>query len=141
VNIPALLSQLEEHEGFRSSAYTDSEGWLTIGIGRLIDSRKGGGISKAEARVLLLNDVERATAQVRDALPWWADLDDVRQNVLVEMAFQLGIAGLLGFKNTLARVKAGRWEDAAFGMLHSKWARQTPKRAVKLARQMREGRA
>jgi lysozyme len=141
VNIPALLSQLEEHEGFRSSAYADSEGWLTIGIGRLIDHRKGGGISKAEARVLLLNDVERVTAQVRDALPWWADLDDVRQNVLVEMGFQLGVPGLLKFKNTLRAVEAGDWHDASAGMLASKWARQTPKRAEKLARQMREGRA
>jgi lysozyme len=140
VNIPALLSQLEEHEGFRSSAYADSEGWLTIGIGRLIDARKGGGITREEARYLLGNDVTRIVAQLGTALPWWLELDDVRQNVLVEMGFQLGVPGLLKFKNTLRAVEAGDWHDAAAGMLASKWAKQTPKRAEKLARQMREGR-
>jgi lysozyme len=141
VNIPALLSQLEEHEGFRSSAYTDSEGWLTIGIGRQIDKRKGGGITREEARMLLSNDVARVKREILAALPWWADLDDVRQRVLVEMGFQLGVPGLLKFKNTLRAVEAGDWHDASAGMLASKWARQTPKRAEKLARQMREGRA
>jgi lysozyme len=141
VNIPALLSQLEEHEGFRSSAYTDSEGWLTLGYGRLIDKRRGGGISRAEARVLLINDVDRVVNQLVAALPWWSELDDVRQNVLIEMGFQLGVPGLLKFKNTLRAVEAGDWHDAAAGMLASKWSKQTPKRAEKLARQMREGKA
>jgi lysozyme len=140
MNIPALLSQLEEHEGFRSSAYTDSEGWLTIGVGRLIDKRKGGGISKAEARVLLINDVDRVVNQLVAALPWWSELDDVRQNVLIEMGFQLGVPGLLKFKNTLRAVEAGVWHVASSGMLASKWAKQTPKRAEKLAQQMLSGR-
>ncbi len=137
MNIPALLSQLEEHEGFRSSAYQDSEGWLTIGIGRLIDKRKGGGISKAEALILLENDVKRFTAQLDQKLPWWRSLSDVRQRVLVDMAFNLGVPGLLGFKNTLRAIHEGRFEDAAAGMLASKWATQVGARAHRLARMMR----
>lgn len=139
MNVTALLSQLEEHEGFRSSAYVDSEGFWTIGVGRLIDARRGGGISKAEALFLLQNDVEKVETQLDAHVPWWRRLDDVRQRVLADMAFNLGINGLLGFKNTLASVEAGRYASAADGMLESKWASQVGRRAHRLARMMRTG--
>ena len=137
MNIPALLAQLEEHEGFRSSAYLDSEGYTTIGIGRLIDKRKGGGISKAEALFLLENDVARFMKELDQKLPWWRGLSDIRQRVLVDLSFNLGVPGLLGFKNTLRAIHEGRFEDAAAGMLASKWASQVGARAHRLARMMR----
>jgi lysozyme len=134
-----LLAQLEEHEGFRSSAYSDSEGWLTIGIGRLIDSRKGGGITKGEALYLLENDVRKVTAQLDEHLPWWSRLDEVRQRVIADMGFNLGITGLLTFKNTLRLIQEQKYELAADAMLASRWATQVGRRAIRLSEMMRTG--
>lgn len=126
-------------EGYRRTAYTDSLGYLTIGIGRCIDARKGGGISPKEAFFLLEQDVDTKSAELDARLPWWRTLDPVRQAVLVSMAFQLGTAGLLGFVNTLEKVRTGDYASAAMGMLGSRWAQQVPLRAHRLAEAMRTG--
>jgi lysozyme len=139
LNIPALLAQIERHEGYRRGAYQDSLGYWTIGIGRLIDGRKGGGITKDEARALLFNDITEKMRDLDRAIPWWSKLDDVRARVIVDMAFNLGIAGLLGFKDTLRAIHERRWDDAALGMLESKWATQVGSRAIRLAYMMRTG--
>lgn len=134
-----LTAQLRQEEGAVPHAYQDHLGYWTIGVGRLIDRRKGGGLSPEEIDYLLANDIERKTREVFTALPWAHYLDEPRQAVLIGMAFQMGTAGLLGFKNTLAHVKAGRYTQAATGMLASKWAEQTPGRAARMARQMETG--
>ncbi len=149
MNWDTLSAQLIAHEGLRLRAYRDHLGYWTIGVGHLIDPLKGGDtryrlspetkIDKGEALGLLHDDVLKVVKQLDNQLPWWSKLDDVRQNVLVEMGFQLGISGLLNFKNTLRSIKDGRWDDASTGMLNSKWASQTPNRAKTLARQMRTG--
>lgn len=136
----ALRQQLLRDEGEVLHAYEDSLGFLTIGVGRLIDSRKGGGITHAEAMHLLDNDISRKVAEVRTALPWLPELDAPRQGVLFNMAFQLGTQGLLKFKRTLELVRGERWDEAARAMLQSKWATQTPARARRLANQMQFGR-
>jgi len=134
-----IEEQLRLDEGEKLSAYQDRLGFWTIGIGRLIDARKGGGITKEESSYLFQNDLKRKRDEVRRALPWFDKLDEVRQGVLLNMAFQMGTQGLLGFKNTLAMVEAGDYEAASRGMLNSLWARQTPNRAQRLARQMAIG--
>lgn len=134
-----LRTQLRRDEGEKLYAYKDHLGYYTIGIGRLIDKAKGGGITQAESAYLFENDVARIQADLDRRLPWWRELDQARQGVLLNMAFQMGVDGLLGFKNTLAMVKAGNYSDAAKGMLQSLWARQTPERALRLSNQMKEG--
>lgn len=134
-----LIKQLRRDEGEVLYAYQDSLSYITIGVGRLVDKRKGGGITPEESAYLLNNDIDRKTAEVFKALPWAAKLDDARRAVLVNMAFQLGTAGLLGFKNTLAMVQRGDYAGAAAGMLQSKWSQQTPERAKRLSEQMRLG--
>lgn len=134
-----LATQLEREEGRERSAYTDSLGYLTIGIGRLIDKRKGGGLSADEIDYLLANDIKAKTAEVTKALPWLASLNEPRQAALIGMAFQMGTAGLLTFKNTLAAVRDEHWSLAATLMLQSKWAKQTPERASRMARQIETG--
>lgn len=135
----ALLAELRRDEGVVPHAYQDHLGYWTIGVGRLIDKRKGGRLSDEEIDYLLANDIARFKAGLDEHLPWWRGLDPVRQRVLVNMAFNLGINGLLGFKNTLAAVKAKRWIDASRGMLASKWADQVGLRAHRLAKMMRTG--
>lgn len=140
-----LLAELRRDEGVVPHAYNDSLGFLTIGVGRLIDQRKGGGLSPDEVDYLLANDVKRSMADLDKYLPWWRNLTEPRQRVLVNMCFNLGIgsstlgSGLLGFKNTLAMIQVGDYEGAAKGMLQSKWARQVGNRAMRLSAMMREG--
>jgi lysozyme len=140
-----LIAELRRDEGVVTHEYKDSLGYSTIGVGRLIDKRKGGGLSDDEIDYLLANDIKRATADLDRYLPWWRKLSPVRQRVMINMTFNLGIGsapkgtGLLGFKNTLAMIEAGRYDAAAAGMLNSKWAKQVGARADRLAKMMREG--
>ena len=134
-----LITQLRREEGVSRHAYQDHLGYWTIGVGRLIDARKGGGLSDQEVDYLLRNDVSRFNAEVMAALPWVKELNEARQAVLIGMAFQMGTAGLLQFRNTLNAVRDNRWFDAAEGMLASRWAQQTPGRASRMAKQMETG--
>lgn len=131
--------QLIRDEGVVLHVYKDSLGYLTLGVGRLVDERKGGGITKAEAMYLLKNDIESRKTLLLTTLPWTASLDPVRFGVLLNMSFQMGVEGLLGFRNTLSMVRLGNYFQASLGMLNSLWAKQTPERAKRLADQMRTG--
>ena len=117
-----IKEQLVRHEGLRLKPYRCTAGRLTIGIGRNLDDC---GISQSEAYVMLINDIMNCEKQLQSKIPdIYNGLDEVRKSVLLNMCFNLGINGLLGFKNTLAFVKAGDWERAANNMLVSKWAKQ-----------------
>jgi lysozyme len=134
-----LEEQLRRDEGEKLSAYQDHLGFWTIGIGRLIDSRRGGGISTDESTMLLRNDIARIRVELLQRLPWFVHLDPVRQGVLMNMAFQMGINGVMAFQQMLGKVQTGDYAVAADKMLQSKWATQTPERAKRLAIQMRDG--
>jgi lysozyme len=134
-----LKSQLLREEGAESCAYQDSLGYWTIGVGRLIDSRKGGGLSNEEIDYLLDNDIKAKTREVLLALPWMEKLNDARQAVLIGMAFQMGMKGLLQFKRALGSIEDGHYNKAAAEMMDSAWARQTFGRAARMAQQMETG--
>lgn len=134
-----LRAQLEDFEGRRRSAYPDSLGYMTIGVGRLIDARRNGGLSEEEIDYLLTNDINRVTEQLNSTLPWFKNLNEPRQAVLIGMAFQMGVAGLMEFQRTLASIRDEHWELAASQMLDSRWAKQTAMRASRLARQIATG--
>ena len=136
VNITRLL---RGEEGEVLTEYKDHLGYSTIGVGRLIDARKGGGITAEESAYLLNNDIQKKLSELERKLPWIKELDEARRGVLLSMAFQMGTEGLLGFKNTLEMVRTGRYTDAAKGMLNSLWAKQTPQRAKRHSEQMRTG--
>ena len=132
-----IKEQLVKHEGLRLKPYRCTAGKLTIGVGRNLDDC---GISQTEAYVLLENDIQNCEKQILDEIPEiYNGLDEVRKSVLLNMCFNLGINGLLGFKNTLAFVKAGDWERAANNMLVSRWAKQVGRRAIELSELMRKG--
>jgi len=132
-----LTAQLRRDEGEKLHAYKDSLGFLTIGVGRLIDERKGGGISRAESAMLLANDIDQTMRELLRREPWIGTLSLPRQGVLINMAFQMGVDGLLKFKNTLKMIEQGEYAKGAEAMLQSLWAQQTPNRAYRLSRQMR----
>lgn len=135
-----LARQLEGDEGKRRTVYRDSLNLWTIGVGRLVDpSKPGAGLRDDEIRYLLQNDIDDRIEALTRSLPWFQNLDDARRGALVAMAFQLGVDGLLMFKNTLALVQQGKYAEAADAMLQSRWAEQTPARAKRLATQMRSG--
>lgn len=131
-----VRTQLTIDEGYRGKPYRDTVGKLTIGIGRNLDDV---GITRAEADYLLGNDIATAEAGLLNAYPWVAGLDGVRQQVLVNMALNMGMATLSTFKATLAAVEAGDWSGAAAGMRASKWAGQVGARAQRLAKMMETG--
>jgi len=132
-----IKDQLVRHEGLRLKPYRCTAGKLTIGIGRNLDDC---GISQTEAYVLLENDIQNCEKQLLDEIPEiYNSLDEVRKSVLLNMCFNMGIKGLLSFKNTLAFIAAGDWERAANGMLASKWAKQVGRRAIELSELMRKG--
>ena len=131
-----LKSALMRDEGLRLKPYTDSTGHLTIGFGRNLSQV---GISLAEAEDLLDHDIARASADVQAALPWTVGLDEARRGMLINMAFNLGIGGLLGFQKMLVAVQAGDWPTAALEALNSEWAQQVGPRAYRLSRQIETG--
>jgi lysozyme len=131
-----LRQQLIEHEGERLHVYRCTSGVLTIGVGRNLEST---GISTAESRLLLDNDITRCVNECVARFPWFPDLDPTRQRVIVDMCFQLGIGGLSHFRTTLKYVESKQYGLAADAMLQSKWAQQTPTRAARLSRWMRTG--
>lgn len=134
-----LIEQLRRDEGEVLTAYPDHLGYLTIGVGRMIDRRKGGCISKDESAYLLNNDIAARDSGLRSRLSWYGQLDEVRQAALLNMAFQIGVDGLLGFVRMLACVRDGRFAEAETHALQSKWATQTPARAKRVARQLASG--
>lgn len=135
----ALLNSIKQHEGFVPYAYQDSRGYWTIGYGTLIDKR-GGGITEEEGQYLLNNQLNAKLEELDTEIPWWRLLDDPRQNVIAEMAYQMGVEGLLGFQKMLMYLKAKQYENAAAEGLDSEWARtQSPARAKELMQIMATG--
>lgn len=146
---PNLEADLIRDEGKRSKAYKDSRGIFTIGIGHNIQADPtlladlghliDPGISDERINALFMHDLAEVTHELDLHLPWWRQLDDIRQDVLANMTFNMGIATLLEFTNTLAAIRRGDFEDAARRMLQSRWASQVHSRATRLAEQMRTG--
>jgi lysozyme len=134
VNKAVLAQQLIIDEGVKLKPYRCTAGKLTIGVGRNLDDV---GITDAEAFGLLDNDINRVLGQCRSHLPWFNDAPEEVQQVLANMAFNLGIVGLLQFKTTLGLLQVAKYEDAAAAMLDSKWAKQVGARAERLAARIR----
>lgn len=153
MDMTLLKSELVRDEGLRLSAYKDTVGCLTIGVGRNLDGNplsrdelslvghncRTKPITEEQAMCLLENDVARVMLQLDKALSWWVTLDEVRRRVLINMAFNMGIKKLLGFKRFLMTLNNASYAEAATEMLDSKWAEQVGKRADRLSIMMRTG--
>ena len=139
-----LISELRIDEGVRYSPYLDTVGIKTVGVGHNLKARPipedwQYPLSDEQVNGLLTGDLLIVFSGLDAHLGWWRTLSYARQRVLANMAFNLGINGLLGFKNTLQRIKDGDYDGAASGMMLSKWASQVGARAKRLANLMKEG--
>lgn len=123
----ALHEQLVAHEGIRLRPYRDAVGKITIGVGRNLTDC---GISTEEAFALLDHDIDATADGLVKAMPWTANLDAPRLRVLLDIGFNAGIDGLLGFHKLLAAVQKGDYPTAAAEIVNSKLA---PNRAKRLA--------
>lgn len=138
-----LALDLIRDEGERMKMYKDSRGFATIGVGHNLDAKP---ISQKAVRVILDDDITDAEMALDKACPWWRLLDEVRQRVLCNMCFNMGIGTLLTFKRTLAAIEAHQFDLAAEFMMESLWSRQVGDgpggkldRAERLATMMRTG--
>ncbi len=132
----ALKQRVLRHEGLRLKVYTCPRGKLTIGIGRNLEEN---GITRAEAFYLLENDLKRAECDCQNAFQWFEKLDIVRRGIVIEMVFNLGFQGFLGFKRLIKALTIQDYEGAAREMTNSHWAVQVGHRARKLAQMMQSG--
>jgi lysozyme len=157
VNRDRMVTQLLLHEGLRLKPYRDTEGLLTVGVGYCIDRRGilpleqiigrkfDGKLTREEAVKVLAADIDRFEAATLKAFPHYARLDEVRQRVCLDMAYNMGY-GALCFKKTIAFVMKGEHLKAGDEMMKSKWADQVGDgwggqldRAERLANMMKSG--
>lgn len=119
MNIDKILDDMALKEGFSSKPYYCPAGKLTIGFGTNLDD----GITKQQAKLLAQNDILNIKLELEDNLIFFNDLDEVRQSVLVRMAYNMGVPKLLKFKQTLKFIENKEFEKASIEMLDSKWHR------------------
>ncbi len=136
MNKQRLKAILIRHEGLSLKPYRDTRGNLTIGVGRNLEDK---GITEGEALFMLENDIRIVEEELNEKIPWWGELDPVRQEILANMAFNLGVPKLMKFKRFLRALKEGNYAQAADEMLDSLWAQQVGRRAKELALAMRNG--
>lgn len=136
MNLQRLAKQLEVDEGKRSRMYLDTVGKWTAGVGRNLSDRA---FSEDEIQLMLANDIALATKDARQLIPGFDNLDDVRQEVLTNMSFNMGYAKLAGFKRFLAAVNGSEFAEASLEMLDSRWANQVGARSLRLSKAMRIG--
>lgn len=152
-----FLDKLIEHEGLVLTVYQDTLGIDTIGIGRNLKDRGISkeeldyldipnmeviyehGISEADARYLALNDIAIVENELCRVHPCVEELDGVRQLILMDMAFNMGVPRLCKFKKMWNAIHEQNFEAASLEMMDSKWARQVGKRAKKLSDAMKKG--
>lgn len=132
-----LEERVLRHEGLRSLPYRDTLGNYTIGVGHLITEDQAqelaSGIDHAKIMEWLEQDLDNASAQLVHYLPWVVHLSKIRQEIFIEMIFQLGITGFLGFHSMLSCAKEGDIDGVVSSMKHSLWHTQTPNRCEELA--------
>lgn len=139
---------IRRDEGFRASVYDDStgqpitkgtvvQGYATIGFGFCIDAFKGSPLPEEVAEFWLAHLLEGIETELAERWPpFKAQPEDIR-DALLNMAYNLGVSGLLGFRLMLDALERGDRETAAVNALDSTWAQQVGDRARRIANQIR----
>ena len=145
----SLIENIKAHEGYRREIYKDSLGKPTVGYGFLVaalssdELKLNGGkaepMSREVAEKILNLKVAKLQKRVLECLPWLSSKPQSIQDTILEMAYQLGIAGLLGFRHTLGCIEAGNYAQAARNLRASLLYRQTSRRVEDYIRGLRDG--
>ena len=131
MNLDKVIESLKQEEGFRGMPYEDTLGIPTIGYGTKLP------LSEEEAELLLKHRLDKKILELNEKEPFFLELPQKAQEVIANMAYQLGVGGVLKFKKMWMALKNGDYQKAADEMLDSKWAKQTPNRAKRLSKIMR----
>tara|TARA_S200002703_G_scaffold95143_1_gene82165 strand:- start:64 stop:489 length:426 start_codon:yes stop_codon:yes gene_type:complete len=134
-----LIEQLKIHEGVRTHAYFCSEDKITVGVGRNVDANGGLGLSEDEIDYLLSNDIKRCRDELELNFDWFKELDEVRQDAMINLCFNLGITSLRKFSKAIAAMSAQDYDTAAMEFLDSRWANQVGTRALDVTDMIRTG--
>jgi GH24 family phage-related lysozyme (muramidase) len=139
-----LIEMLKRHEGEvvtngRHLIYKCSKGHWTIGIGRNVDINGGLGLSEKEVDFLLEQDIERVIKELSIEFGWFADLDDVRRDAMIDISFNLGATRLRKFVLALDAMERADYQTASKEFLDSDWSRQVKGRSIELASMIATG--
>lgn len=130
MNHERLTKHLIRDESEELRLYQCQTGHNTIGIGRNLDAN---GISEEESRLMLKNDIKAHEYELR-AFSWFENLSDIRQEVLLNLHFNIGHVSFLGFRRMIWAIENGNYNDAGDEMMDSKWFRQVGVRAERLVK-------
>jgi lysozyme len=136
MDLNKLKQSIKKHEQLRLKSYICPAGKLTIGYGRNLEDN---GITLQEAEKMLETDLLNIKLELVDKINFFYKLDDIRQNVLMEMAYNMGVPKLLGFKNTLKFMEKTDFINASKEMLNSKWHEQFKKYDLQDGKQNNNG--
>ena len=134
-----IIRLLRRHEGVEPYAYKDHLGYITVGVGRCLEKDVGMGLSDDEIDYLLRNDIVRVQEELSEEYDWFAELDQVRQEAMINLSFNLGATRLRGFRNALAAMAEEDYETAANEFMDSKWSSQVGRRAYEVTQMIRTG--
>ena len=157
MNRDLLRQYVSFNEGRERHVYLDTEGLSTIGVG--FNLRRSGArthieslgldyddvvegrvdLTEEQIDALLDPDLDSAVVDAQGIFSKFDSLNDTRQIILVDMAFNLGRAGLAGFRNMVAAVEREAFDTAADEMMDSRWYRQVAKRGERNVEAMRTG--
>lgn len=151
IEMQEAIKRLILHEGLKLKPYKCPAGFLTVGVGRNVETnpitdeekRVVGdwehGITENGAKYLLKNDIMKAHKECKKNIEFYKNLDDERQYALLDMCFNLGIYRLLMFRKMLFAMEIGDYRGAAKECLNSKYAKEVGKRAVRIAKTIEKG--
>jgi len=131
----ALLERIKHHEGFRSKVYKCTEGYDTIGYGFAIKDLE---LDEDISEMILMQKLDNLMTRIGKTFVWWRSADSTVKDVVVEMCYQLGVSGFSKFKKTIDHLENKRYGKASAEMLDSRWAKQTPNRALELSNLIKE---
>ena len=132
-----LLDRIKAFEGYRRYAYNCCLGHLTIGYVTMI-AEGGHGVAEYVGEIRLQDYLTTIQSGLK-VYDWFTDLDTPRQHCILEMAYQMGVEGVLAFRNMIQSIERKDWQSAGVHALDSLWAKQTPVRARDVAERLVQG--
>ena len=141
MNMDRLLESVKKHEGYRNKVYLDTLGKRTVGVGHLCVEDFWEDDKEYEEKFLMTileHDLQSAIKGAKDLMQEHGcmDIDELAEEIIIEMVFQLGKTGVSKFRNMWKHLSALEYASAASEMLDSRWAKQTPNRAEGMSAQM-----